>query len=148
MSHYGGNNAYRIKIEEREEQRLSRRDNPRYEKFIRDKKKKIMGVMAIIMAVALTAILRFAQISILNNEIQETRRSLEQAQAERTYLEIERDRIIDLSHISKIAKETYGMVTPKKDQIVYITVSMPDSVTVENQGLFASLFSPYSSNRG
>lgn len=40
MNGYNGNNAYRIKIKEREEERLKRRDNPKYESFVKAKKKK------------------------------------------------------------------------------------------------------------
>lgn len=130
MEHYNGNNAYRIRIREREEQRLVRRDNPKYESFVRAKRKEIIGSMLIIMAVALMIILRYAQISVLNSEVQATQKLLEEARTEYTNLEIERDRIIDLSNVEDIAVNTYGMTTPTKDQVVYISVERADNVKV------------------
>ncbi len=140
MNGYNGNNAYRIKIKEREEQRLQRRDNPKYESFVKAKKKKIIGAILIIMAVALTAVLRYAGISVLNNELQSAKKELADAVAERTSLEIERDRIINLANIEKIAVNEYKMAAPTKEQIVYITVARPDSVSVKKASLFAKLF--------
>lgn len=140
MNGYNGNNAYRIKIKEREEQRLQRRDNPKYESFVKAKKKKIIGTILIIMAVALTAVLRYARISVLNNELQSVKEELADAVAERTSLEIERDRIINLANIEKTAVNEYKMAAPAKEQIVYITVARPDSVSVKKTSLFAKLF--------
>lgn len=140
MSDYNGNNAYRIKIKEREEERLKRQDNPRYESFVKAKKKKIMGTMLLIMAVALTIVLRYANISVLNNEIQATKKLLSDAEAEMISLEIERDRIIDLANVERIATEEYGMAAPNKDQIVYITVARADSKTVAEKSFFDRLF--------
>ncbi|MDO5480016.1 MAG: hypothetical protein Q4G23_12725, partial [Clostridia bacterium] len=94
MERYNGNNAYRIRLQEREEQRLVRRDNPKYESFVRAKRKEIIGSMLVIMAVALMIILRYAQISVLNSEVQKSKMLLEEARTEYTNLEIERDRII------------------------------------------------------
>ena len=68
MERYSGNNAYRIRLKEREERRLERRDNPKYERYIAVQKKKIIGAMLIIMAAALAIILRYAQISVLNTQ--------------------------------------------------------------------------------
>lgn len=140
MNGYNGNNAYRIKIKEREEERLKRRDNPKYESFVKAKKKKIIGTILIIMAVALTGVLRYAKISVLNNELQKTRKDLSEAVAEKTDLEIERDRIINIAHVEEIAVNEYRMAAPTKDQIVYITVARPDSLTVKNKSFFARLF--------
>lgn len=140
MEYYKGNNAYRVKIKEREERRLERRDNPGYEKFVRAKKKKIIGSMLIIMAVALTVILRYAQISVLNNEIQMMQKRLDTAESINANLEIERDRIIDLANIEEIATKQYGMKTPSRDQIVYITVSRGDSVRMGEKSFLASVF--------
>ncbi len=140
MSDYNGNNAYRIKIKEREEERLQRRDNPKYESFVKAKKKKIIGTMLLIMAVALTIVLRYAKISVLNNELQEMKKHLSDAEAEMVSLEIERDRIIDLSNVERIATEEYGMAAPTKDQIVYITVARADSRSVSGGNFFSRLF--------
>lgn len=114
MNGYNGNNAYRIKIKEREEERLKRRDNPKYESFVKAKKKKIIGTILIIMAVALTGVLRYAKISVLNNELQKTRKDLSEAVAEKTDLEIERDRIINIAHVEEIAVNEYKMAAPTR----------------------------------
>ena len=135
MERYNGNNAYRIKIKEREEQRLVRRDNPKYESFVKAKRKEIIGSILIMMAVALMIILRYAQISVLNSDVQASQKLLEDAYTERATLEIERDRIIDLSHIEEVATKSYGMTTPKKGQIVYISVEREDSVKVTDSGI-------------
>ena len=132
MERYNGNNAYRIRIQEREEQRLERRDNPKYEHFVKSRRKEIIGSMLIIMAAALVIILRYAQISVLNSEVQSTNKLLEDARTEYINLEIERDRIIDLSNVEDIAVNSYGMTTPTKDQIVYISVERGDSIKVAN----------------
>lgn len=92
------------------------------------------------MAVALTGVLRYAKISVLNNELQKTRKDLSEAVAEKTDLEIERDRIINIAHVEEIAVNEYKMAAPTKDQIVYITVARPDSLTVKNKSFFARLF--------
>lgn len=141
MNEYNGNNAYRIKIKEREEERLQRRDNPRYESFVKAKKKKIIGTILLLMAVALVGVLRYARISVLNNELQAVKKELSNAVAEKTNLEIERDRIIDLANVENIAVNEYGMSAPTKDQIVYITVSREDSVKLENRSFLGKLFS-------
>lgn len=141
MNGYNGNNAYRIKIKEREEERLQRRDNPRYESFVKAKKKKIIGTILLLMAVALVGVLRYARISVLNNELQAAKKELSNAVAEKTNLEIERDRIIDLANVENIAVNEYGMSAPTKDQIVYITVSREDSVKLENRSFLGKLFS-------
>ena len=130
MERYNGNNAYRIRIQEREEQRLERRDNPKYEHFVKNRRKEIIGSMLIIMAAALVIILRYAQISVLNTELQEANMLLEEARAERAYMEIERDRVIDLANIEDIAVNIYGMRRPTRDQIVYINVARDDSVKI------------------
>lgn len=140
MNGYNGNNAYRIKIKEREEERLQRRDNPRYESFVKAKKKKIIGTILLLMAVALVGVLRYARISVLNNELQTAKKELSDAVAEKTNLEIERDRIIDLANVENIAVNEYGMSAPTKDQIVYITVSRKDSVKLENRSFLEKLF--------
>lgn len=140
MNGYNGNNAYRIKIKEREEERLQRRDNPKYESFVKAKKKKIIGTILLLMAVALTGVLRYARISVLNNELQSVKKELSDAVAEKTNLEIERDRIIDLANVENIAVNEYGMSAPTKDQIVYITVSRQDSFTMKNESFFGKLF--------
>ena len=140
MNGYNGNNAYRIKIKEREEERLQRRDNPRYESFVKAKKKKIIGTILLLMAVALVGVLRYARISVLNNELQTAKKELADAVAEKTNLEIERDRIIDLANVENIAVNEYGMSAPTKDQIVYITVSREDSVKLENRSFLGKLF--------
>lgn len=140
MNGYNGNNAYRIKIKEREEERLQRRDNPKYESFVKAKKKKIIGTILLLMAVALTGVLRYAKISVLNNELQSVKKELSDAVAEKTNLEIERDRIIDLANVENIAVNEYGMSAPTKDQIVYITVSRQDSFNLENRYFFEKLF--------
>lgn len=134
MERYNGNNAYRIRIQEREEQRLVRRDNPKYERFVKAKRKEIIGSILVMMAVALMIILRYAQISVLNTDIHETQKILEEAYTERATLEIERDRVIDLSHIEEVAVGTYGMTAPKKDQIIYISVEKDDRVKVSESG--------------
>lgn len=134
MERYNGNNAYRIRIQEREEQRLVRRDNPKYERFVKAKRKEIIGSILVMMAVALMIILRYAQISVLNSDIHETQKILEEAYTERATLEIERDRVIDLSHIEEVAVGTYGMTAPKKDQIIYISVEKDDRVKVSESG--------------
>ena len=141
MNGYNGNNAYRIKIKEREEERLQRRDNPRYESFVKAKKKKIIGTILLLMAVALVGVLRYARISVLNNELQAAKKELSNAVAEKTNLEIERDRIIDLANVENIAVNEYGMSAPTKDQIVYITISREDSVKLENRSFLGKLFS-------
>ena len=140
MNGYNGNNAYRIKIKEREEERLQRRDNPRFESFVKAKKKKIIGTILLLMAVALVGVLRYARISVLNNELQTAKKELADAVAEKTNLEIERDRIIDLANVENIAVNEYGMSAPTKDQIVYITVSREDSVKLENRSFLGKLF--------
>lgn len=128
MEHYNGNNAYRIRITEREETKLRRRDNPKYEEFVKRKRKTIILTMLAIMSVALLVILRYARISALSNTMQAEHKQLESVMAERANLEIERDRLIDLSAVEKIAVNEYGMQTPTKGQIVYITVSRDDNV--------------------
>jgi cell division protein FtsL len=138
MERYSGNNAYRIRLEEREEQRLIRRDNPRYEAYIKARKKEFIGIIMIIMAFALAIVLRYAQISVLNNDVQMMNNMLEDARTVRTNLEIERDRVIDLTHIEDIAVKEYGMYTPKKDQVVYVSVIRNDNITLSKAGFFGN----------
>lgn len=139
MERYNGNNAYRIRLKEREERRLEQRDNPKYERYIAVRKKKIIGAMMIIMAAALAVILRYAQISVLNTKEQKAISLLEEARTTQSNLEIERDRCIDLAKIEDIAVHEYGMVKPMKDQVVYITVSRANTVKVGEKTYLAGM---------
>ena len=47
MEYYKGSNAYRVKIQEREQRKLERRDNPAYERLIKTRKKEVFLVFAI-----------------------------------------------------------------------------------------------------
>ena len=139
MERYSGNNAYRIRLKEREERRLERRDNPKYERYIAVQKKKIIGAMLIIMAAALAIILRYAQISVLNTQEQKAMAALEEARTTQSNLEIERDRCIDLVKIEDIAVHEYGMIKPMKDQVVYITVARANTVKVAGRTYVAGI---------
>ena len=133
MEYYKGSNAYRVKIQEREQRKLERRDNPAYERLIKTRKKEVFLVFAIMMTISLVAILRMAHISALNVEIQQAEKVLEEAMATKANLEIEYDRAIDLSYIEEVAVNSYGMTVPTKDQIVYISVEREDSVKVKGE---------------
>ncbi|MDP4133663.1 MAG: cell division protein FtsL [Bacillota bacterium] len=137
---YQGNNAYRLKIEEREKLKLKRRDNPKYEYYIKRERKKIIAMIVMVTAVAFLVMLRYAEINILNNQIQSKQKNYEQLVAQNTNLEMERDRVIDLSTVEDIAVNQYGMATPTRDQVIYITVTRPDEVRIaQKNGLIAFL---------
>ena len=87
----------------------------------------VVGFMAVaVFAVMLVA--SYAQLSVANDEMVSLRRQLTSLEAENTVLSAQYEKVFDLATIQAAVGDT--MVRPTSDQVVYIDLSAPDTVTV------------------
>ena len=70
----------------------------------------------------------YAQLTVANDELVSLRRQLTNLEAENTVLSAQYERVFDLATIQAAVGDT--MVRPTNEQVVYIDLSAPDTVTV------------------
>ena len=83
------------------------------------------------MAVAVFAVMlvaSYAQLSVANDEMVALQRELSELQSQNTILTAQYEKVFDLATIQEAVGDT--MVRPTTDQVVYIDLSAPDTVTV------------------
>ena len=81
--------------------------------------------MAVFAALLVTS---YAQLTVANDELVSLRRQLTSLEAENTVLSAQYERVFDLATIQAAVGDT--MVRPTSEQVVYIDLSAPDTVTV------------------
>ena len=87
----------------------------------------VVGVMAVaVFAVMLVA--SYAQLSVANDEMVALQRELSELQSQNTSLTAQYEKVFDLATIQEAVGDT--MVRPTTDQVVYIDLSAPDTVTL------------------
>ena len=87
----------------------------------------VVGFMAVaVFAVMLVA--SYAQLSVANDEMVALQRELSELQSQNTILTAQYEKVFDLATIQEAVGDT--MVRPTTDQVVYIDLSAPDTVTV------------------
>jgi len=83
------------------------------------------------LAVALFAVMlitSYAQLTVANDEMVSLRRQLSDLKTENTTLSAQYEKVFDLATIQAAVGDT--MIRPSSDQVVYIDLSAPDTVTV------------------
>ena len=83
------------------------------------------------LAVAVFAVLlvtSYAQLAVANDEMVSLRRELSDLQSENVTLSAQYEKVFDLATIQEAVGDT--MIRPTNDQVVYIDLSAPDTVTV------------------
>lgn len=83
------------------------------------------------LAVAVLAVLlvtSYAQLTVANDEMVALRRQLSSLESENTVLSAQYERVFDLATIQEAVGDT--MARPTNDQVVYIDLSSPDTVTL------------------
>lgn len=87
----------------------------------------VVGFMAVaVFAVMLVA--SYAQLSVANDEMVALQRELSELQSQNTILTAQYEKVFDLATIQEAVGDT--MIRPTNDQVVYIDLSAPDTVTV------------------
>ena len=87
----------------------------------------VVGFMAVaVFAVMLVA--SYAQLSVANDEMVALQRELSELQSQNTILTAQYEKVFDLATIQEAVGDT--MVRPTTDQVVYIDLSAPDTVTL------------------
>jgi len=125
----------------RREEELHRAPTPQPRKPIRRKERArvevrqagqvapfaVVGFLAVVLfAVMLVA--SYAQLMVANNEMVALRRELSALKTEHTTLSAQYEKVFDLATIQAAVGDS--MVRPTDDQVVYIDLSDPDTVTV------------------
>ena len=87
----------------------------------------VVGFLAVAVFAALL-VTSYAQLTVANDELVSLRRQLTNLEAENTVLSAQYERVFDLATIQAAVGDT--MVRPTSDQVVYIDLSAPDTVTV------------------
>lgn len=87
----------------------------------------VVGFLAVAVFAALL-VTSYAQLTVANDEMVSLRRQLTSLEAENTVLSAQYERVFDLATIQAAVGDT--MVRPTSDQVVYIDLSAPDTVTV------------------
>ncbi len=86
-------------------------------------KVSLFAVVGFIMLVA-----SYAQLSVANDEMVALQRELSELQSQNTILTAQYEKVFDLATIQEAVGDT--MVRPTTDQVVYIDLSAPDTVTL------------------
>ena len=97
----------------------------------------VVGFLAVaVFAVMLIA--SYTQLTVANDEMVSLRRELSSLQSENAKLSAQYEKVFDLATIQAVVGDT--MVRPTNEQVVYIDLSAPDTVTVYQSGGGDSLF--------
>ena len=87
----------------------------------------VVGFLAVAIFAAML-ITSYAQLMVANDEMVSLRRQLSDLKVENTTLSAQYEKVFDLATIQEAVGDT--MVRPTSDQVVYIDLSAPDTVTV------------------
>ena len=87
----------------------------------------VIGFLAVALFAAML-VTSYAQLTVANDEMVSLRRELSDLKSDNAALTAQYERVFDLATIQAAVGET--MVRPTNDQVVYIDLSEPDTVTV------------------
>lgn len=91
----------------------------------------VIGFLAVAILAALL-VTSYAQLTVVNDEMVSLRRELSNLKEENVTLSAQYEKIFDLDTIQEAVGDT--MVRPTGEQLVYIDLSEPDTVTVYQEG--------------
>ena len=97
----------------------------------------VVGFLAVAVF-AIMLITSYTQLMVASNEMVSLRRELSSLQSENAKLSAQYEKVFDLATIQAVVGDT--MVRPTNEQVVYIDLSAPDTVTVYQSGGGVSLF--------
>ena len=97
----------------------------------------VVGFLAVAVF-AVMLITSYAQLTVANDEMVSLRRELSQLKEENVTLSAQYEKVFDLATVEAAVGDT--MVRPTGDQVVYIDLSAPDTVTVYGDGTGTSWF--------
>lgn len=97
----------------------------------------VVGFLAVAVF-AVMLITSYTQLTVANDEMVSLRRELSSLQSENAKLSAQYEKVFDLATIQAVVGDT--MVRPTNEQVVYIDLSAPDTVTVYQSGGGVSLF--------
>ena len=87
----------------------------------------VIGFLAVALFAAML-VTSYAQLTVANDEMVSLRRELSDLQSENITLSAQYEKVFDLATIQEAVGDT--MIRPTNDQVVYIDLSAPDTVTV------------------
>ena len=87
----------------------------------------VIGFLAVALFAAML-VTSYAQLTVANDEMVSLRRELSDLQSENVTLSAQYEKVFDLATIQEAVGDT--MIRPTNDQVVYIDLSAPDTVTV------------------
>ena len=87
----------------------------------------VIGFLAVAVFAAMLMV-SYAQLTVANDEMVSLRRELSDLKSENATLTAQYEKVFDLATIQEVVGDT--MVRPTGDQVVYIDLSEPDTVTV------------------
>ena len=87
----------------------------------------VIGFLAVAIFAAML-VTSYAQLTVANDEMVSLRRELSDLQSENVTLSAQYEKVFDLATIQEAVGDT--MVRPTNDQVVYIDLSAPDTVTL------------------
>lgn len=87
----------------------------------------VVGFLAVAVF-AVMLITSYARLTMVNDEMMDLRSQLSELQSENVTLSAQYEKVFDLDTIQEAVGDT--MVRPTRDQVVYIDLSAPDTVTV------------------
>ena len=91
----------------------------------------VVGFLAVAVF-AVMLITSYTQLTVANDEMVSLRRELSSLQSENAKLSAQYEKVFDLATIQAVVGDT--MVRPTNEQVVYIDLSAPDTVTVYQSG--------------
>ena len=95
----------------------------------------VVGFLAVGVFAALL-LLSYVQLTVTSDELVGLRSQLTQLESENATLSAQYEQVFDAEHIQQAVGDT--MVRPDQDQVVYIDLSEPDTVTVYESGTAGS----------
>lgn len=95
----------------------------------------VIGFLAVAVF-AVMLVTSYAQLTVANDEMVSLRRELSDLKEENVTLSAQYEKVFDLATIQEAVGDT--MVRPTGDQVVYIDLSTPDTVTIHQQSNAAS----------
>lgn len=105
----------------------------------------VVGFLAVGIFAALL-MYSYAQFAVLSDEVITLRDDLNALQTEYTTLSTQYERVFDMEHIQAAVGDT--MVRPTSDQVMYIDLSAPDTVTVYGEKATGGLSAAFDQMKG
>jgi cell division protein FtsL len=121
QSYTYGNIAYDIKPEKKKIKKKKRSVKKQSNVKVKDKL-KLISYIGVVFLLAFLTIARFTVILKMSADIRDVKSQIKRVQKDNENIRVELARIDNIKSIEEIAVSQYGMVVPKREQIVYVDV--------------------------